>query len=230
VLESHHIAAVFQLMQQSKYNIFKHTPAATYSIVREAIIHMVLATDMSQHFVKLGLLKTKDEEWLKQELSREDRLLIMSMVVHAADVSNPCRPLPLYLQWTDKVIQEFFAQGDREKAFGLPISPLMNRETTNIARSQCGFIDVIIAPLYNAMSEIIPQMRECVAHMRYNKDFWSSLSVLSICEEMRKGTQKLPPLPDDFAATAVLKLHMRLPRTRTQLRHKEKQRTLRDIH
>uniref|UniRef100_A0A6U4BX42 PDEase domain-containing protein n=2 Tax=Vitrella brassicaformis TaxID=1169539 RepID=A0A6U4BX42_9ALVE len=218
-------------MQQSKYNIFKHTPAATYSIVREAIIHMVLATDMSQHFVKLGLLKTKDEEWLKQELSREDRLLIMSMVVHAADVSNPCRPLPLYLQWTDKVIQEFFAQGDREKALGLPISPLMNRGTTNIARSQCGFIDVIIAPLYNAMSEIIPQMRECVAHMRYNKDFWSSMSVLSIREEeMRKGTQKLPPLPDDFAASAVLKVHMKLPRTRTQLRHKEKQRTLRDIH
>lgn len=36
------------------------------------------------------------------------------------------------------VLQEFFNQGDLEKKAGLPVSMLMDRNTTNIAKMQIG--------------------------------------------------------------------------------------------
>ena len=48
-------------------------------------------------------------------------------------------------------MEEFFAQGDRERALGLPISPFMDRTkepvTTTITKCQVGFINVLVRPL-----------------------------------------------------------------------------------
>ena len=41
---------------------------------------------------------------------------------------------------------EFFAQGELEQERGLPVSMLMDRATTNIAKAQVGFIDIIVMP------------------------------------------------------------------------------------
>eukprot|EP00966_Prymnesium_polylepis_P118329 2735947-Prymnesium_polylepis.1 len=35
---------------------------------------------------------------------------LMSVIVHAADISNPAKPLPTYLDWTDRVLAEFYSQ------------------------------------------------------------------------------------------------------------------------
>ena len=37
----------------------------------------------------------------------------------------------------------------------MPISYLMDRKTVNIAKSQCGFIDVIINPSYKTASIVL---------------------------------------------------------------------------
>ncbi len=48
-----------------------------------------------------------------------------------------------------RVLEEFFAQGDRERAAGLAVSPMMDRTATSTALSQMNFIEFIVAPLYN---------------------------------------------------------------------------------
>ena len=50
---------------------------------------------------------------------------------------------------------EFFMQGDFEKDKGLPISMLMDRKTTNIAKAQKGFIEVLVQPLWNEMLTVL---------------------------------------------------------------------------
>ncbi|XP_074389572.1 high affinity cAMP-specific and IBMX-insensitive 3',5'-cyclic phosphodiesterase 8B isoform X3 [Zonotrichia albicollis] len=51
VLESHHTALAFQLTtKDSKYNIFKNIDRNRYRTLRQAIIDMVLATEMTKHF------------------------------------------------------------------------------------------------------------------------------------------------------------------------------------
>jgi hypothetical protein len=49
VLENHHIAASFSVIQRVEYNIFSMIPAADLKIIRELMIECVLATDMARH-------------------------------------------------------------------------------------------------------------------------------------------------------------------------------------
>jgi len=68
----------------------------------------------------------------------------MRALVHAGDVGNPARPFDLSKQWALRILSEFFAQGDKERNLGLDISMLCDRKTTNIGKSQVGFIDFVI--------------------------------------------------------------------------------------
>ena len=51
-------------------------------------------------------------------------------------------------RWSKRVLEEFFQQGDMEKAQGLPLSPLMDRANTALAPSQINFIEFVVAPLF----------------------------------------------------------------------------------
>lgn len=42
------------------------------------------------------------------------------------------------------MLGEFWMQGDREKELGLPVTMLCDRRTTNVAKSQIGFIDFMV--------------------------------------------------------------------------------------
>lgn len=57
-------------------------------------------------------------------------------MVHCADLSNPTKPLPLYRQWTERIMEEFFRQGDRERERGMEISPMCDKHTASVEKSQ----------------------------------------------------------------------------------------------
>ena len=63
----------------------------------------------------------------------------MEQIMHSADINNMTRPVEVSIQWSIRVIEEFWAQGDAEKASDIPCSYLMDRLTTNMAQSQVGF-------------------------------------------------------------------------------------------
>lgn len=63
---------------------------------------------------------------------------MLQNLVHCADLSNPTKPLPLYRQWTDRIMAEFFQQGDRERESGLDISPMCDKHTASVEKSQVG--------------------------------------------------------------------------------------------
>ena len=43
-------------------------------------------------------------------------------MLHACDISNPTKELFYYHSWTQRVLTEYFAQGDMEKARGMPVA------------------------------------------------------------------------------------------------------------
>ncbi|KAI6061305.1 CAMP-specific 3',5'-cyclic phosphodiesterase 4D-like protein [Aix galericulata] len=59
-------------------------------------------------------------------------------MVHCADLSNPTKPLELYRQWTDRIMEEFFRQGDKERERGMEISPMCDKHTASVEKSQVG--------------------------------------------------------------------------------------------
>ncbi len=55
VLENHHAALGFKLTHSDeRVNIFKNLDRDSYKLIRQSVIDMVLATDMSKHFVHVN--------------------------------------------------------------------------------------------------------------------------------------------------------------------------------
>ena len=158
VLENHHLAVAFKLLQEPDCDLFANLASKQRQTLRKMVIDIVLATDMTKHMGLLADLKTMLEARKVSGSQAEaggnsamplllasytDRILILKNMVHCADLSNPAKPMPVYQEWISRVFQEFFKQGDMERGRGLEISPLCDRNTVIIDKSQISFIDFI---------------------------------------------------------------------------------------
>ena len=99
-----------------------------------------------------------DTDSAKKEF--DSRQTLLELVVHSADVSTQVRPFNVACQWTWLLFEEFFDQGDKEKAENLPISFLCDRTTTQISKSQPGFMNFIVVPLFQTISNLMPKMKQ----------------------------------------------------------------------
>ncbi|KAI4567773.1 hypothetical protein MJT46_007571 [Ovis ammon polii x Ovis aries] len=129
VLESHHTALAFQLtVKDSKCNIFKNIDRNHYRTLRQAIIDMVLATEMTKHFEHVNKFVNSINKPMAAEIDGSDcecsppgknfpenQTLIKRMMIKCADVANPCRPLDLCIEWAGRISEEYFAQGGSDK-------------------------------------------------------------------------------------------------------------------
>jgi len=97
---------------------------------------------------------------------------MLNVLLHSADISNAVKPFPTYKMWATRVLEEFFNQGDREKTLGLPVSPMMDRETTIVSVSQINFIEFVVAPLYSAFSKMFPETQSVCVELVENRRIW----------------------------------------------------------
>ncbi|XP_025898604.1 calcium/calmodulin-dependent 3',5'-cyclic nucleotide phosphodiesterase 1B [Nothoprocta perdicaria] len=153
VLENHHISAVFRMMQDDELNIFVNLTKDEFAELRALVIEMVLATDMSCHFQQVKAMKTA-----LQQLERIDKSKVLSLLLHAADISHPTKQWAVHSRWTKALMEEFFRQGDKEAELGLPFSPLCDRTSTLVAQSQIGFIDFIVEPTFSVLTDVAEKM------------------------------------------------------------------------
>lgn len=90
---------------------------------------------MGQHFDLLSKFSTKlsglDSAAEDYAATLDDNLvLLLQMALKAADLGHCVSRLPTHKYWSKCLEEEFFAQGDRERALGIsPISPLMDRHS-----------------------------------------------------------------------------------------------------
>ena len=62
-----------------------------------------------------------------------------------------------------RVLNEFWAQGDREREMGIAVGPLNDRTSAQISKGQVGFIGVLVAPLFEELKRVLPAVTECCA-------------------------------------------------------------------
>uniref|UniRef100_A0A3P8W955 Phosphodiesterase n=1 Tax=Cynoglossus semilaevis TaxID=244447 RepID=A0A3P8W955_CYNSE len=206
VLENHHLAVGFKLLQEENCDIFQNLTKKQRQSLRKMVIDIVLATDMSKHMNLLADLKTMVET--KKVTSSgvllldnySDRIQVLQNMVHCADLSNPTKPLQLYTQWTDRIMEEFFSQGDRERERGMEISPMCDKHNASVEKSQVGFIDYIVHPLWETWADLVhPDAQDILDTLEDNRDWYQSTipqSPSPALDEPEDGTR--PPGGDKF--------------------------------
>ncbi|KAF1589890.1 cAMP-specific 3',5'-cyclic phosphodiesterase 4D, partial [Eudyptes moseleyi] len=206
VLENHHLAVGFKLLQEENCDIFQNLSKKQRQSLRKMAIDMVLATDMSKHMNLLADLKTMVETKKVTSLgvllldNYSDRIQVLQNMVHCADLSNPTKPLELYRQWTDRIMVEFFRQGDWEREKGMEISPMCDKHTASVEKSQVGqrrgagvgaagpgwglssafpqvgFIDFIAHPLWETWADLVhPDAQEILDTLEDNREWYQSM-------------------------------------------------------
>ena len=105
--------------------------------------------------------------------SPDNRLLLFSVLLHAADISNPAKPWPIATKWAHRVVSEFFAQGDAERGLGLPVSPLNDRHAAaagSFAAGQINFVEFVVAPLFAFLAKACPETTPLLVQLALNRE------------------------------------------------------------
>ncbi|XP_011158755.1 high affinity cAMP-specific and IBMX-insensitive 3',5'-cyclic phosphodiesterase 8 isoform X4 [Solenopsis invicta] len=191
VLESHHAALTFKLsLSDDSVNIFKNLERDAYKLLRQNVIDMILATEMTKHFEHLAKFMNvcsarigdgqekhfsqtySDSLDMSVLLQPDNIILVKRMMIKCADVSNPTRPLRSCIEWARRIAEEYFNQTDEEKKLKMPVvMPMFDRMTCSIPKSQIGFVDYIINDMIEAWDVFI-DMPEIVGYMRHNYEKW----------------------------------------------------------
>ncbi|XP_071964651.1 probable 3',5'-cyclic phosphodiesterase pde-5 isoform X3 [Antedon mediterranea] len=175
-MEHHHFNQTVTILQNDGHNIFRHLTSEEYKIVLNEIRHSILATDLALFFGNKGKLKGLIE---KKQFSWEDqshRNFIKSITMTACDLSASSKPWSIQQQTVKVIFDEFYQQGDEEKAQGQKPIPMMDRDKAHeLPANQVSFIVGICLPCYELLYKLVPGSKPLYDGASKNLQNWSAL-------------------------------------------------------
>ncbi|CAL5872919.1 uncharacterized protein PFLUO_LOCUS7188 [Penicillium psychrofluorescens] len=183
VLEAFHCAAFSQILRRQWPAAFKDKQ------LRKLLISSILATDMGVHqkfMERMGSLQEKFHEngksvdgWKPQDVEMY-KTLLCGLLIKCADISNVARPWKIAEKWTQILQEEFANQGEMEKEVGMETAlfggPPELGNIYKLATGQIGFMSIFAMPLFEGVSDLMPQLQFTVDHICRNKAQWQQLS------------------------------------------------------
>ena len=178
ILEHYHLSLAFELLQRDGADIFGELERWQRHSLMRMITDLVLATDNAKHTTVMSTMKLhvaafKDKP-NKDHIAINKRIELLKGAIHTADLTNPTKPLVHYQNWVNRIMEEFWRQGDLEREEGLPISPMCDRDNTNVCKAQMGFIDYVAKPMWSIWSDLVsPHANVMMSNMKDNRKFYA---------------------------------------------------------
>ncbi|KAJ3322614.1 High affinity cAMP-specific and IBMX-insensitive 3',5'-cyclic phosphodiesterase 9A [Boothiomyces sp. JEL0866] len=169
-LENHHCATLFSLLRYPELNILATLSTQEYKDARKIIIGCILATDMGKHSECIAKLREVGQNFKIDDPIH--RTLLIQTILKCADISNEVRPSKVSEPWVDCLLEEFFAQSDREKEEHLPFAPFMDRDKVTKPSAQVGFIGFVLLPLFDDTSKLVPELKPLIDNIQRAKEYY----------------------------------------------------------
>jgi len=165
------------------------------------VINLVLGTDMAQDkkivtsFGKLleGRVQLDDgQEKVDSKVdalvpaSEQDVLVTLQMALKCADIGHLTLEWSNHLCWVERLEEEFFAQGDKEKELSLEPSFLMNRDKPGVTKTQVGFFDYVALPLYKTLAKAFPMATPMLSGVQTNYQRWCDIETANASKATRR--------------------------------------------
>jgi len=211
-LENMHCSTMFGIISSKPdANVFGAMSREQRKEARSVCIETILHTDNAHHFAMVkelqmfylansdtfegrsGEFPTPAELELFRQTS--NRRLAFCSLLHGADISNACKPWNICQAWADRVLGEFFAQGDKEKLLGIPVQMLNNRDTVNKPSSQVAFIEFFVYPFNLAHVRIFSPLWELSENLRRNLQRWHAFRK---AEEQEAAMRQVQTMSDQL--------------------------------
>jgi hypothetical protein len=150
---------------------------------------MVLATDLKRHVDIISTLRTLaaqhghaaavSAEWTSpfQAQALVGVPLLLAVALKFADLGHSFKPFHLHKQWAERITDEFWALGDRERQLGIALSPLCDRHTDcDVPESQVGFFKFVCVPFYSIVADLIDPTMLPWLRVQAHLQAWEELS------------------------------------------------------
>ncbi|EFC49940.1 predicted protein [Naegleria gruberi] len=186
VLESHHVASFYRVLQQEKYNILKTLSAKQRRQIREISIGLISATDLSFQGSFMNQLQAVYDVSHGHIDLMSEKSLVLKLCLKLADTANTSKPLYLHFSWISRLQREFFIQGDKEKELGMDVSPFMDRTKCNFTKCQNSFIEYVTYPYVALFAKCFKEAAPILEYSKQVKEYWSNSVVVSTFEEVEQ--------------------------------------------
>jgi len=155
VLEQHHLSQAKLLLSDENTNVLEGMAPESRQQMLLILEQCILATDIARH--KYFLTKWQECSQIFDPSNFEHCLLLLQIVIKCADISNPTKEFELASKCSSMIREEFFLQGDLEKALGLSVSKFMDRHSTldNDGTWQESFFKEFVMPLFTTMCNFL---------------------------------------------------------------------------
>jgi hypothetical protein len=169
LLEKHHALRALGVMVDRDIGILEGLSSEEYYHFRSSVSKIILATDISRHKEYLEHLQEFAARRAEDPAVEMDKQLAMELMVKCADISNVVKPTAVARRWALRVTDEFFGQGDAERALGMEVSQNCDRLANSRVALQIGFIDYLAAPLFTLLAATFPGLDTPLAQLQDNR-------------------------------------------------------------
>ena len=120
--------------------------------------------------------------------SSVDARFLLTTAVKFADLNHATKPWPQHQDWSQRITDEFWTLGDKERKLGIPISPLCDRENDkDIARSQIGFFQFVCNPFYELVADLVEPEMKPYTQLQANFCSWKTIVEAAAASELPKA-------------------------------------------
>ncbi|CAD5124731.1 DgyrCDS13001 [Dimorphilus gyrociliatus] len=172
VMERHHFNQTLCILNSADCNIFENLSSENYERIVELMRDIILATDLGLH---LNLVK--DQEKMADsgfvKTNKKHQYLLRSLLITCSDLSDQAKCFSNSKTVANLIYNEFFSQGDMEKAQGITPSVQMDRQRANISEDQVNFLDRIALPVFRILGKLFPAAKPLEETVERNRKIWS---------------------------------------------------------
>ncbi|XP_049828954.1 probable 3',5'-cyclic phosphodiesterase pde-5 isoform X1 [Schistocerca gregaria] len=193
-MEHHHFNQTVTILQQKGHNIFCKLSNSDYKQVLSLMKHCILATDLAVFFPNRTRLSEIVADQTFSWTNMEHRLLLQAIAMTASDLSASAKPWDLQVETVKVIFEEFYEQGDAERAAGRTPIPMMDRrQPDQQAASQVGFLTSICIPCYSLLHQLIPETKPLLDQCHANLARWRKIDEE---DKLRRAKGLLQPVND----------------------------------
>mmetsp|Transcript_7614 Transcript_7614/g.14984 ORF Transcript_7614/g.14984 Transcript_7614/m.14984 type:complete len:710 (-) Transcript_7614:20-2149(-) len=181
--EHHHLSAAFRLLRQPDCDFLHRMPHHQQQAVRKMVIDMVLATDMAEHMAIVSRLKSDLQKRLENpdddlvdggDIPESLKTLVLQAAIKLADTGHLFADNDVHVKWSVRLEEEMWRQGDVEVDVGMKVSFLMDRNKPGVTKSQPGFLDFVIRPLFETWVACFPECKVLTDRIESNYQYWKA--------------------------------------------------------
>nr|SPJ13365.1 phosphodiesterase gamma,putative [Plasmodium sp. DRC-Itaito] len=157
ILENYHCSYLFNILLKDENNIFKNEDPKCLLTLRQQIIELILATDMSKH--------------------------IKILAQFLADLSHNCVDWSEHYQWVKRLVNEFYYEGDELFQKGYQINPLFDRNChNNFIQIQRTFLKELVYPLIISLKTLdnTSITQDMINNVKRNYSKWTKIEKCQI--------------------------------------------------